>query len=69
MLLTGLWECVKLSMECLEEGPKVGKSRDLCSREEQAWFDFFPDQSTLAVFHHLVIPCFFSFYYFLCFEM
>lgn len=24
-LLMGLWECVKLSMECLEEGRTVGK--------------------------------------------
>lgn len=28
MVLMELWECVKLSMECLEEGPKVGKGRD-----------------------------------------
>ena len=34
MLLMGLWEHVKLSTECLEEGPKVGKGRDPCSREE-----------------------------------
>lgn len=69
MLITGLWECVKVSMECSEEGPKDGKGRDPCSREEQAWFDFFLDQSTLAAFHYLIIPCFFQFSYFLGFKM
>lgn len=56
-------------MECLEEGPKAGKAMDQCSGEEQTWFDFSLDQSTLVAFHHLMIPCFFQFSYFLSFEM
>lgn len=34
VLLTGLWECVKLSVECLEKGPKDGKGKDPYSMEE-----------------------------------
>lgn len=69
MISTGLWVHVKLSMECLEEGPKVRKGMDQCSGEEQAWFDFSLDQSTLVAFHHLMIHRFFQFSYFLSFEM
>lgn len=28
-LLRGLWKCARLPMGCLEEGPKVGKGKDV----------------------------------------